>query len=88
MIPDIPPPQIPKHLKKRKALIHWSEVNEQYHTIENFITWLFENYNLDFDWESSNAGTPLDTSKLLDEFLKVDRKKLEKQRRELLEELT
>ena len=71
---------------QRSQLDHWDNVSDQYSAIENFMEFLIsKGINLDFEY--ADIGTPMEFRLLLDEFLKIDRKQLENERRTVLESL-
>ena len=67
------------------ALKQWENVLARHTAITEFVEWLSVEYSLVLDYRYAKPGTPLAISRLIDEFLAVDRQQLEKERRELLE---
>lgn len=71
------------------ALTHWSSVKDEWNTIAEFLEWLGElGVSLDTDYLDPKVFPLLEDrkpTKLIDRFLSVDRKQLEKERQALLD---
>ena len=66
-------------------LEHWARVGDRVVAVGEFLEWLQTKYGVVLDWTYASEGTPLDIGKLIDEYFDVDRAKLDRQRRKLLE---
>ena len=69
-----------------KHLMHWEEVGDKNVACLEFLQWLEDEYRirLDFDYCDPDNPAPISHQALVDEFFEVDRKGIEKERRELL----
>ncbi|MEX0716611.1 MAG: hypothetical protein WD066_08490 [Planctomycetaceae bacterium] len=68
------------------SLDHWREVAPLHRAIGEFLEHVEETHGLRFDFWNARPGTPLEVSRLIDEFLEVDREAIERERRALLEQ--
>jgi len=73
----------------RNQLEHWRSVHGKYIAVMEFLFWIESEYGirLDYDGVSPEKPAPLELSKLLDEFFEVDQARLDRERRELLDEI-
>ena len=66
-------------------LENWERVSERWMAVDEFLEWLCDVHGVCLAWATAEPGTPLNAATLFDEFFRVDRKKLDRERRELLE---
>ncbi len=66
-------------------LEHWAAVVDKVTAVEEFISWLWTEKKIELDWSRAVPGTSLDQKKLIYEFFEVDAKKLDDERRALLD---
>lgn len=69
-------------------LRHWEQVGDNVAAVGEFLAWLELKYGVRLDWDYANPGTPLDVGLLIDEHFGVDRAQLDRERRELLNQIS
>lgn len=70
-----------------QQLRHWAEIGDQWEAINGFLSHVATEYGLQLDFAAANPNTPLELKVLIDEYLGVNRKLLDQERRALLASL-
>lgn len=73
------------------ALNHWAEIHKDHSVVMEFLQWMESlGILLDFEYADTSEFPTLDSHKfesLADKFFEVDRRELDKERRELLDSI-